>query len=334
MSDIHDILCILAENPYACLIRNNRCNSGINGYKYKHIVFIREGCAIKKVISSALERIGDKTPVKQIKPVSGGSINEAFKLETESCQYFIKLKKGAPRNFFKKEAEGLNLIRSTHTSRVPEVYDCADAKGQDNTGILMLQWIEGQRNNQTEIKLGQRLAHMHGHESKFYGLKTQTFIGELKQFNGLFTSWVNYYREQRLFQQIELGKQRGTIKDKRYKKLITLLDNLHRFLPDNVAASLLHGDLWGGNWMAGPEGEPYLIDPSVFYGDREMDMAFTEVFGGFSTDFYSAYQEVYPLSGEYEDRKALYQLYYLLVHLNLFGESYGSGVDRILDYYV
>lgn len=86
--------------------------------------------------------------------------------------------------------------------------------------------------------------------------------------------------------------------------------------------------------MAGPEGEPYLIDPSVFYGDREMDMAFTEVFGGFSSEFYNAYQDVYPLPEEYKDRKPLYQLYYLLVHLNLFGESYGSSVDRILDYYV
>lgn len=255
-------------------------------------------------------------------------------IETEACRYFIKLKTGAPRHFFKREAEGLNLIKSTHTIRVPEVFDYCDADDKENDGILVLQWIEGKADNHTELMLGQQLARMHQHEAEFYGIKTQTYIGELKQYNGLFSSWSNYYREQRLFQQIELGKQRGTIKNHRYKRLIALLDHLDRYLSDHVPASLLHGDLWGGNWMAGPEGEPYLIDPSVFYGDREMDMAFTEVFGGFSSEFYNAYQDVYPLPEEYKDRKPLYQLYYLLVHLNLFGESYGSSVDRILDYYV
>lgn len=113
-----------------------------------------------------------------------------------------------------------------------------------------------------------------------------------------------------------------------------LLEKLDTWIPNNPKSSTLHGDLWGGNWMTGKGGVPYLIDPSILFGDHEFEMAFTELFGGFSQRFYDAYHSVFPLSPEYETRKELYQLYYLLAHLNMFGESYGGSVDRIVRKYV
>ena len=112
------------------------------------------------------------------------------------------------------------------------------------------------------------------------------------------------------------------------------MDRLERFIPDAGQPGLLHGDLWSGNWLSGPEGRPYLIDPAVYYGEREVEMAFSELFGGFGARFYEAYRASYPLDPGYADRRPLYQLYYLLVHLILFGEAYGPAVDRVLNRYV
>ena len=134
--------------------------------------------------------------------------------------------------------------------------------------------------------------------------------------------------------QLEYGRTRGFIRGQREALLVKLLEQLHQWIPTQPKKSILHGDLWGGNWMVGTRGTPYLIDPAILYGDHEFELAFTELFGGFHDVFYEAYQSIFPLSLEYEERKEIYQLYYLLVHLNLFGESYGGAVDRILRRYV
>src|SRR5690606_35616774 len=118
------------------------------------------------------------------------------------------------------------------------------------------------------------------------------------------------------------------------QRLMKLIDDLDQWIPAHHPPSLLHGDLWKGNWLAGPDGEPYLIDPAVFYGDREYELAFSELFSGFSPTFYAAYKEAAPVSKEYGERRPIYQLYYLLVHLIHFGEAYGSAVDRVLQRYV
>jgi fructosamine-3-kinase len=133
---------------------------------------------------------------------------------------------------------------------------------------------------------------------------------------------------------IKLAEERGRLTSERRRRLMRLADSLERWIPARTEPSLLHGDLWHGNWIASDHGQPYLIDPAVFYGDREYEMAFTELFGGFSSRFYAAYEEAHPLSPDYAERRPLYQLYYLLVHLILFGESYGSSVDRVLIRYV
>lgn len=167
-----------------------------------------------------------------------------------------------------------------------------------------------------------------------HGFQNDTYIGLLPQPNELLANWLEYYRDYRLGSQINQGIERGVITGKRREKLERLMDRLDEWIPSFVEPSYLHGDLYGGNWIIGPGGEPFIVDPSFLYGDRHFEIAFTEVFGGFSQKFYDAYNEVFPLRPDYEDIKQIYQLYYLLAHLNLFGETFGSRVDGILDYYI
>ncbi|TRM11290.1 fructosamine kinase family protein [Lentibacillus cibarius] len=281
-------------------------------------------------IGTALQQAGDDSPLRQKKRVTGGSINASYFVETAQASYFIKYHPDAPAHFFELEAKGLELIRQTASIFVPKVYTYSD---EENNAFLVMEWIDGKRSRDTEWKLGDRVARMHQTFAEKHGLTVDTFIGTLPQPNGLFSSWLDYYRDRRLTAQLELGIERGSITGKRRDRLEKLMENLDRWVPDDVAPSYLHGDLWGGNWLSGPGGDPYVIDPSFLYGDRHFELAFTELFGGYSVDFYKAYQDRFPLSPDYEDVKPLYQLYYLLVHLNIFGEVYGPAVDTILKRY-
>jgi len=197
-----------------------------------------------------------------------------------------------------------------------------------------MEWVEGGKKSETQTMLGHNLAALHENVGQKHGFAEDTFIGILPQPNGLFTSWLEYYRDRRLTAQLQQGIRQNRVTGKRREKMEKLLDQLGDWIPCDVPPSYLHGDLWGGNWLTGPGGEPYLIDPSVLYGDRHFELAFTELFGGFSTAFYEAYKARYPLVANYEEIKPLYQLYYLLVHLNIFGESYGPQVDSVLSRYV
>ncbi|HLR09291.1 MAG TPA: fructosamine kinase family protein [Bacillota bacterium] len=282
-------------------------------------------------LQKALHKANDHSTLHEIRRVYGGSINKTFFVETETGQYFIKHHMNAPERFFVSEAEGLELIRQTNTVAVPEVYAVSDAK---NAAFLVMEWVEGRKMADTEKKLGERIAGLHKHIGNKHGFFEASFIGALPQPNGLFSSWLEYYRDRRLGAQLQQGIDRHRITGKRRRQMETLLVRLGEWIPEKVEPSCLHGDLWGGNWLVGPGGEPYVIDPSVLYGDRHFELAFTELFGGFSQTFYDAYKERFPLDDNYADMKPLYQLYYLLVHLNLFGESYGAHVDAILKRYV
>ncbi|WLR52779.1 fructosamine kinase family protein [Bacillus tianshenii] len=275
-------------------------------------------------------QLGDKSEIEVIHPVSGGDINESFYVRTKEQEYFVKLNKEVEKEFFTVEARGLQLIADTNTINVPNVYGVV----KTNSPMLWLEWINGAPNKSTDVKLGERLAKMHLQTKSHFGYDDFTYIGKLRQENGWYNNWCTYYREQRLATQVRLGVEQGLIRGQRHEQLHKLLDRLEKWIPECPKGSLLHGDLWSGNWLAGAKGEPYLIDPSVLYGDHEFELAFTELFGGYSREFYESYQRVFPLSKEYKERKELYQLYYLLVHLNMFGESYGPSIDRILKKYV
>ncbi|MFD2637537.1 fructosamine kinase family protein [Piscibacillus salipiscarius] len=285
---------------------------------------------MRDIIQMALHHAQDKSDIVSQQPVSGGSINESFFVRTARQTYFIKHHPNAPENFFAYEKEGLELIRSTQTIQVPKVYAHSDQPGR---AYLVMEWVEGEKNSNTEYELGQGLAKLHQTNAARHGVHHDTYIGTLKQPNTLYNEWVDYYKECRLKTQLEIGVDLGSLTGRRREKLERIITDLNQFIPKEIKPTYLHGDLWGGNWLTGSNGKPYLIDPSFLYGDRHFDIAFTELFGGFSKKFYQAYQEIYPLSSYYDDIKELYQLYYLLVHLNIFGEMYGSAVDRVLDKY-
>lgn len=286
---------------------------------------------MERLAKLALENGRDYSTLKIIKPIQGGSINEAFYVETDNAQYFMKYHANSPKSFFKSEAIGLRLIKETGTISVPDYYSYSDQLGN---AFLLMEWIEGEESAQTVTVLGQKLAKLHQCFGRMHGFQNDTYIGLLPQPNELLANWLEYYREFRLGSQIEQGITRGVVEGKRRLKLEKLLEKLDKWIPSFVEPSYLHGDLYVGNWIVGPGGEPFLVDPSFLYGDRHFELAFTELFGGFPEKFYAAYNEVFPIRPDYEEIKQLYQLYYLLAHLNLFGESYGERVDQILNHYV
>lgn len=283
-------------------------------------------------LESSLRKLGDCTCIKQVKAVSGGSINKVTYVETEKDKYIVKAHTDMPENFFIQEAMGLSAISSC--VRVPQVYSY---QFDEETGesSLWMEWIPpGQSCEKTEEQLGQKLAALHGRNHHSYGFVEDNYFGIYPQANGWSDDWIAFFRDQRLKPQIDIGVAYGHITGNRRKQLESLLEKLDHYLPKKPVASLLHGDLWSGNWFADASGSPVFIDPSVSYGDREVDLAMTELFGGFSPRFYETYQEVNPLIDGYPERRPIYQLYYLLVHLNFKGESYGRCVDGVLNRYI
>ncbi|MRG86267.1 fructosamine kinase family protein [Salinibacillus xinjiangensis] len=286
-----------------------------------------------KFISNLLNQIQHQNPITKVTPISGGSINNAYYVETTKSRFFIKTNTGVSPHFFQAEAKGLQFIEESNTIDVPQVY-FYNNPAPDETGVIVLEWIEGEKTAQTDEQLGHSLASLHKTTGSHFGFEEDTFIGELPHPNGLYENWVAYYRDCRLTPQYKTGIQSGKIVGQRKRQMEKLLNHLDQWLNHSPKPSLLHGDLWGGNWIVGPAGKPYLIDPSVLYGDHLFELAFTELFGGFSSTVYHAYEDVFPIPTYYKDIQPLYQLYYLLVHLNLFGEGYGRSVDRILKRYI
>lgn len=288
---------------------------------------------MKHSLEKTLIKMGDQSTIRSINHVSGGQINDAFHVVTDQGHYFIKTNADAPANFFTFEANGLKAIAKTNTISVPDVYDLQE-KAEDDASVLVLQWVNGEVTKHTAAKLGEQLAALHQNVERYYGLAEDGFIGTLKQPNQQTESWVEYFQKNKLQTQLNYGIKNNVISGNRRNNLENLIKNLANYIPDQPDRSLLHGDLWRGNWLAGENGQPYLVDPAILVGDRSFELAYTELFGGFPETFYDAYRDTWPLSAEYPDTKAIYQLFYLLVHLNIFGEHYGSAVDAILKSYV
>ncbi len=280
---------------------------------------------------------GNDVVIAKKQPVHGGDANEAYKLFlSDGTTLFLKANSLSNVDFFRAEAEGIAAIKSTGEVRVPTIY----ARGKDSSfSFLLMEYIEsGREQHDFWEKLGFDLASMHKADTVQYlnrgkyGFERDNYIGAGKQKNTQKDSWIELFSECRLRPQFLLAEEyfdRSMI-----RTVDSLLNNLDKFLFEPERPSLLHGDLWSGNFMSDEFGLPVLIDPAVYVGCNEADIAMTELFGGFDRIFYEAYFEVMDSVPGYEERRDLYNLYHLLNHLNLFGSSYLSAVYRIINKYM
>lgn len=267
--------------------------------------------------------------VKESRSIGGGCINQAYCITDGAQRFFAKLNTPDNLSMFEAEAAGLMEIHRSETLRVP----LPICYGQnDQAAWLVLEYLDlnsGMRGKAAD--LGKQLAAMHRTTSKQFGWVCDNTIGQTLQINTLSLDWVNFWRTQRLGFQLDLAKTNGH-NGKLQKLGEQLLINLDKFFSDaSPLSALLHGDLWSGNYAYDGNGNPVLFDPAVFYGDREADIAMTELFGGFPADFYSAYRYDYPLDSGYNIRKLVYNLYHILNHLNLFGSSYRHQTEQTIN---
>lgn len=258
--------------------------------------------------------------------VGGGSINAAHVLKgADSREFFIKLNDASLVEMFEAEADGLNEMLSANAIKVPKPI-CWGTSGSEAYIVMEYIPLGGKGSGP---KLGEQLAAMHRKSWDKFGWFRGNTIGSTPQPNTPSDSWVKFYRERRLRFQLDLAAHHGgsQLLDQGER----LMDDLDVFFTDyQPAPSLLHGDLWGGNYSTNREGDPVIFDPAVYYGDREADIAMTELFGGFPHDFYSAYNATWPMDAGYATRKTLYNLYHVINHFNLFGGGYLSQADHMI----
>jgi protein-ribulosamine 3-kinase len=270
--------------------------------------------------------------VKNFLLASGGCINHGGCVLTTSGVFFLKWNDLIKfPGMFIAEARGLTLLRGAKALAVPRVILVGEAGTYQ---FLLLEYVvEGTKSRTFWRDFGAGLATLHRTSSSAFGLDHDNYIGSLAQLNSRQGTWVEFFVEQRLRVQLRVARDEGKLDDGITKKFEALFRKLTIILPEEPP-SLLHGDLWGGNIMTSSEGKPCIIDPAVYYGHREMDLAMTRLFGGFDRSYVGAYQEVYPLLPDFEGRLDLYNLYPLLVHVNLFGGGYTSQVTNVLSRFV
>lgn len=264
----------------------------------------------------------------RLNPVSGGDINSAYHLQTDSVSWFIKLNQPSLLSMFAAEAAGLTELAASQTVQVPKVIACGKTA---DYAYLILEYIKLKPTNSASERLfAQQFAQLHQQKQPFYGWAIENTIGSTPQYNGRYGNWIEFWQQQRLGAQLKIAAEngyRGNLQQSGEKLCAEIGKFFQSYSPP---PALLHGDLWGGNIAADSNNNPVMFDPACYYGDREADIAMTELFGGFGRDFYAAYQDCYPLDSGYKTRKTLYNLYHILNHLNLFGRSYLSRSETMI----
>lgn len=263
--------------------------------------------------------------IRDARALSGGDINEAYSVtlaDGRAC--FVKTNRAPPAGMFPAEARGLVWLGEAKAARVPQVI-AADER------FLVLELVRpGHPSRSFDDDLGHGLAALHRAGPHAFGLDHDNFIGRLPQSNQTAATWSAFYRDERLVPQIRRATDAGRVSPGMRRSFARLLENLGALVGPPEAPARLHGDLWGGNLMCDERGNPCLIDPAAYGGHREMDLAMMRLFGGFKDRTFAAYAEAYPLSPGHAERVALYQLYPILVHVNLFGGSYLASVESAL----
>ena len=271
--------------------------------------------------------IGISAKLEQAGTVGGGCINEAARIRYGDTVYFVKFNRQSGYDMFAAEARGLHELGQCRALKIPAPV-CV---GSDSTSAWLVMENLALSGRGQFRDLGTGLAELHRITRDVYGWDIDNTIGSTPQENGWLDDWVDFWRDRRLGFQLKLARRHGAgraLLDKG-EQLLEVFPAL--FADYTPQASLLHGDLWSGNYAFTAEGEPAIFDPAVYYGDREADLAMTELFGGFGQDFYAAYNDAWPVNSGYEVRKTLYNLYHILNHYNLFGGGYGSQALRMTE---
>lgn len=285
---------------------------------------------VRVAVESALgDRPGHGQRITGTASVGGGCISPVARVTTASGdRFFLKWSTpDHPDGLLAAEARGLRRLAVTGTVRVPTVV-------ASEADWLLLEWLEpGSGGAEGWERLGRDLAALHRHRDDHFGADADNFIGSLPQANDRSLEWAEFWRSHRLEPQLRMAADSGHFDGNdraRFGRLLSALDGILG-VGDDEGPSVLHGDLWGGNVHFTAGGAPALVDPSVYHGHREVDLAMSELFGGFGERFQQAYREAWPLADGYAPaRRAVYQLYYLLVHVNLFGASYVTGCRNAL----
>ena len=282
---------------------------------------------LESIQSGMNDSLGNVTGLHWVRDLNGGDINQAALIRSNDKNWFVKYRRDAPPEMFQAEALALGEILAAGCIRVPE----AIAWGTGNrTSWLVLEYLELTSSGPAAL-LGEQLAALHDASSDHFGWLQNNYIGTTPQLNKRSDNWSEFWRDCRIRPQLEMANANGfggRLMDKGEK----LLAGLEQLMQGHVPApSLLHGDLWAGNKAFTPAGQPVIFDPASYFGDREADLAMTELFGGFGSEFYAAYQAHSPITDGYPLRRELYNLYHMLNHLNLFGAAYLSRCQSIID---
>lgn len=264
--------------------------------------------------------------VSDRRSVGGGCINQGYRVSDGNTTYFVKLNQASTLAMFEAEAAGLRHMQSTGTMRVPVPIGCGIA---DASAYIVLEWLPlGRGDDRAWQRMGQQLAAMHQAKvADQFGWERHNTIGSTPQINTWTANWTDFWTEHRLGYQFKLAQRRGG----HFPQQRQLLESIpHLLVGHTPQPSLVHGDLWSGNAAVTDAGEPVIFDPATYVGDREVDLAMTELFGGFPASFYQGYRQVLPLNEGYQQRKTLYNLYHILNHFNLFGGSYEAQANRMI----
>lgn len=290
--------------------------------------------SIQEIIRKNLsEKLKTEVVIKSNTPLSGGCINHASKLVTSAGTFFIKWNSNCAPDVFLREAESLKELAKPKNPflKIPEVIACKEVN--QTPGFIILEYLQPSSGLGFQKKLGRGLASIHLTTSERFGFYADNYCGSTLQNNSWNGNWVSFFGEQRLRHLLNLIKKSNGMDASILNLYEKLIDKLPELIPTDSVPSLIHGDLWSGNFMNTIHG-PALIDPASYYADREMEMGIITLFGGFSQPFWDGYNEIFPLPSGWEERNKLYQLYHILNHYFIFGGSYGNQALTVVRRFV
>ncbi|MEO1342169.1 MAG: fructosamine kinase family protein [Cyanobacteria bacterium J06635_13] len=270
---------------------------------------------------------GKEFAIANTQSVSGGCINQGYRVSSSDAVYFVKINTASQVEMFAAEALGVKQMSATQTITVPQPV-CWGTAG--NSSYIVLQWLDFARgDDRSWTAMGHQLAALHREgTNENFGWSQNNTIGSTPQINTWMSNWADFFAQQRIGYQLKLAQRRGGS----FPELNLVVDTVRDKLADRKPQpALVHGDLWSGNAAIAADGSPVIFDPATYYGDRETDIAMTELFGGFPSAFYRGYNEAWQLDDGYQQRKNIYNLYHVLNHFNLFGGSYGNQARRIIE---